>query len=299
MHVTLQRPLDGTPPTSQVDGKLTNFLITLFDVIGLKITSIDFNSQNGSKTIVRAKLPDKNPIEFLGPLAFVQQLADVLPPGIFGGAGPAIDLTATGIRVSYTLGLPPISIGVFSLENIAITTGLDLPYLDGKPGFEFAFASRSRPFLITVECLGGGGFVHLVLTADGIQMVEGALEFGGEFSIDLGVASGGVHVMAGIYFQLTNTASKLTGFVDIGGEVSVLGIISISIDLNLSLSFISTSQGNKVQGRATLSISVHVLFFSVSASVSVERSFGSGSGDPKVEQLISAEHWAEYAAAFA
>ena len=299
LHVQLERPLDGTPPSSQVDGKLSNFLITLADVIGLQVTSIDFNSQNGSKTNVAAHLPSKNPIKFLGPLAFVQTLADVLPPGIFGGTGPAIDLTSTGIRVAYTIGLPPLSIGVFALENIAITTGLDLPYLDGKPGFEFAFASRHKPFLITVECLGGGGFVHLVLNTDGVQMVEGALEFGGEFSIDLGVASGGVHVMAGIYFKLQNTSSTLTGFVDIGGEVSVLGIISISIDLNLSLSFISTAQGNKVQGRATLTISVHILFFSVSASVSVERSFGSGSGDPRVEQLITADDWAEYAAAFA
>ena len=158
--------------------------------------------------------------------------------------------------------------------------------------------SRSRPFLITVESLGGGGFVHVVLNADGIQMVEGALEFGGEFSIDLGVASGGVHVMAGIYFKLQNTSTTLTGFVDIGGEVSVLGIISISIDLNLSLSYISTAQGSKVQGRATLTISVHILFFSVSVSVSVERSFGSGSGDPRVHQLIRPQDWAAYAAAF-
>ena len=299
LHASLQRSLDGSPPTSEVNGQLSSFLITLLGVIGLKITAITFTSKNGGKTIVKAQLPAKNPIQFLGPLAFVQTLADVLPPGIFGGDGPAIDLTSTGIRVTYTLGLPPLSIGVFALENISIMTGLDLPYLDGKPGFEFAFASRSKPFLLTVECLGGGGFVHVVLNADGIQMVEGALEFGGEFSIDLGVASGGVHVMAGIYFKLQSTSTTLTGFVDIGGEVSVLGIISISIDLNLSLSYISTAQGSKVQGRATLTISVHVLFFSVSASVSVERSFGSGSGDPRVHQLIGPSDWAAYAAAFA
>jgi hypothetical protein len=176
---------------------------------------------------------------------------------------------------------------------------VDLPYLDGKPGFEFAFAKRSSPFLLTVECLGGGGFVHLVLTADGIQMVEGALEFGGEFSFDVGVASGGVHVMAGIYFQLSGSNSTLTGFVDIGGELSVLGIISISIDLNLSLSFIHTAKGDKVQGRATLTIAVHIIFFSLSVSVSVERSFGSGSGDPKIADMISEQNWHDYCSAFA
>ena len=44
--------------------------------------------------------------------------------------------------------------------------------------------------------------MHVVIDANGVRMVEGALEFGGEFSIDLGVATGAVHAMAGIYFQL-------------------------------------------------------------------------------------------------
>ena len=288
MEGTLVRPLNGASPQSKVQGSLDHFLITLLGVVGIEIDTIKFSSVNGSKTMVTVKLAKQNAIRFLGPLHFIQTLADILPPGLFGNSGPSIDLTATELKVSYTLSLPSISIGVFALEHISITAGVDLPYLDGKPGFEFAFAKRSSPFLITVECLGGGGFVHLVLTADGIQMVEGALEFGGEFSFDVGVASGGVHVMAGIYFQLSGSNSTLTGFVDIGGEVSVLGIISISIDLNLSLSFIHTAQGDKVQGRATLTIAVHIIFFSLSVSVSVERSFGSGSGDPKIADMIGA-----------
>jgi hypothetical protein len=295
---TLTRPLNGSPPQSNIVGSLDHFLITLLGVVGIEIDTIKFSSVNGAKTIVTVKLASKNAIQFLGPLHFIQTLADILPPGLFGGDGPSIDLSPTALKVSYTIGLPPIGIGVFSLENISITAGVDLPYLDGKPGFEFAFAKRSSPFLLTVECLGGGGFVHLILNADGIQMVEGALEFGGEFSIDLGVASGGVHIMAGIYFQLAGTNSTLTGFVDIGGEVSVLGIISISIDLNLSLSCIHTAQGDKIQGRATLTISVHIIFFSISVSVSVERSFGSGSGDPKIADVISGEKWQDYCVAF-
>jgi hypothetical protein len=189
---------------------------------------------------------------------------------------------------------------MFSLQNIAIMAGLDLPYVNGKPGFEFAFASRASPFLVTVEIFGGGGFVHVVLNADGVQMVEGAVEFGGNFAFDIGVASGGVHAMAGIYFQLKGKYSDLTGFVDIGGEVSVLGIISISLDLNLSLSWQSSPKGNVIQGRATLSISVHIIFFSISVSVSVEKSFSAGGGsDPQVWQLVDAGQWSRYAEAFA
>ena len=299
LKATLTRSLIGAPPKSQVVGNLTNFQLNLLGVAALTINSLKFTSNSGQKMIVKATLPSNSPIQFIGPLSFVQTLANILPPGIFGGKGPSIDLGASEITVSYTLGLPPVSIGVFSLENISITTGLDLPYLDGKPGFEFAFAKRKSPFLLTVECLGGGGFVHLIVTADGVQMVEGALEFGGEFSFDVGVASGGVHVMAGIYFQLTGTSSDITGFIDIGGEVSVLGIISISIDLNISLSYQTSNGKSMIQGRATLTISVHIIFFSVSASVSVEKSFGSQPGDPRVDQLLTAQDWSEYAAAFA
>jgi hypothetical protein len=298
LNATIIRPLNGSPSQSSIKGKLSNFTVTLLGVIGITMNSIEFTSNNGSKTNVTVKLAGKNAIQFIGPLQFIQTLADILPPGLFGGDGPAIDLTSTGIKVSYTLGLPPISIGVFSLENIAITAGLDLPYLNGQPAFEFAFCSRGSPFLLTVECIGGGGFVHLVLTSNGIQMVEGALEFGGQFSIDLGVASGGVHIMAGIYFKLAGTNSTLTGFVDIGGEVSVLGIISVSIDLKLTLSWIHTASGNKVQGRATLSISISILFFSISVSVSVERSFGSGGGDPRIENVMDADSWYEYCVAY-
>jgi hypothetical protein len=105
--------------------------------------------------------------------------------------------------------------------------------------------------------------------------------------------------MAGIYFKLKNTSSDLTGFVDIGGEVSVLGIISISIDLNLSLSYETSNGQEKVEGRATLTVSVHVLFFSASVQLSVEKSYGSGPGDPRVHELMSAADWAAYAKAFA
>jgi hypothetical protein len=294
----ITRTLAGGPPSAEVSGKLTNFRIDLHNVIALNVDSISFDSKNGSKPDVKAVLPKSHPVSFEGPLEFVQTLASILPPGIFGAAGPAIALTSSGIRVSYTLGLPPISIGVFSLEHISIMTGLDLPYVDGKPAFEFAFASRSSPFLLTVECLGGGGFVHLVVDTDGVQMVEGALEFGGVFSMDFGVASGGVHILGGIYFQLTGTSSDITGFVDIGGEVSVLGIISVSIDLNLSLSYQVSNGKQKVEGKATLTISVHVFFFSLSVQLSVERSFGSSAGDPGVADLISEADWRSYAEAF-
>jgi hypothetical protein len=293
------RDLTGGPSSAEVSGQLTSFAFTFEGVIGITFDALKFSSKNGAKTVVKADLPSSDAVGFLGPLAFVQKLADILPAGIFGKKGPSITLAPDHVAVSLTIGIPPISIGVFTLEHIAITVGLDLPYLDGKPAFEFAFASRGSPFLLTVECLGGGGFVHVVVDADGVEMVEGALEFGGHFSFDIGVASGGVHAMAGIYFQLKSNFTDLTGFVDIGGEVSILGIISISMDLNLSLSWQDAGGKQLVTGKATLSLSIHIIFFSISVSVSVEKSFGSKPGDPSVKDVITAADWSTYAAAFA
>jgi hypothetical protein len=299
LDVAVTNELNGSPPSSVATGKLSNFTLQLVDIVDLKIASITFISKNGAKSTVTMDLAASHPISFIGPLEFVQAIASILPSGLFGGKGPSIKLTPTALKVSYTLGLPPITCGVFSLQNIAILAGVDLPYLDGKPAVEFGFASRSRPFLLTVEIFGGGGFVHLIVDADGVQMVEGALEFGGNYAFDIGVASGGVHAMAGIYFQLKGQSSDLTGFIDIGGEVSVLGIISISLDLNLSLSWQSTPKGNIIEGRATLTVSVHVLFFSASVTLSVERSFAAGGHDPSVAQLMTSPQWRDYAQAYA
>lgn len=299
LNVTITRNLDGTPPQSVATGKLSNFKLALFQVIALRIASISFDSANGAKSTVALDLATGNPIAFEGTLQFVQSLARVLPASIFGGSGPSIQATSTALRVTYTLGLPSIPCGMFSLQNISFLAGVDLPYLDGKPAVEFGFASRAKPFLLTVEIFGGGGFVHVIVGADGVQMVEGELEFGGNYSFDVGVASGAVHAMAGIYFQLKGSYSDLTGFIDIGGEVSVLGILSISLDLNLSLSWQHSPAGNLIEGRATLTVAVHVLFFSASVQISVERSFSAGSGDPKVDQLMSANDWRRYAQGFA
>ena len=49
--------------------------------------------------------------------------------------------------------LPPAAVGVFSLENIKLAAGLELPLLTGKPLVDFSFAERAHPFLLTVSLL--------------------------------------------------------------------------------------------------------------------------------------------------
>ena len=111
-----------------------------------------------------------------------------------------------------------------------------------------------------------------------------------------------MHVFAGIYFKLEKRDGELqvvlTGYLRLGGAVSVLGIVTISVEFNLSFTYDSGTK--KVTGRATLMVSVEIAFFSISVELSVERSFGRDGGDPAFGDLIHTPAvWAEYADAFA
>jgi hypothetical protein len=306
IHGEIRKPiaLPPTPPgpgSFAFDGKLTNFRLDILKAIALHFTTFAFSAGSNKKLDVSVNLDPNKPFEFEGDLAFVQDLSNIIPPGAFGD-GPSIDLTpAPGVHVGYGVTLPPAAVGVFSLENIALSAGLDLPLITGKPIIDFGFAERHHPFLLTVSLLGGGGFLHLQLDTEGMKMLEAAFEFGANASINLGVASGGVHIMAGIYFSMQTdagtTKATLAGYLRMGGELSVLGLISVSLEFMLTFSYDSDG---KASGRATLTVAVKVVFFSKSVEISVEKRFGGSGGDPTFAQLVTSPAvWSEYAGAFA
>jgi hypothetical protein len=109
--------------------------------------------------------------------------------------------------------------------------------------------------------------------------------------------------MAGIYYSLQRKedgaefTAVLSGFMRLGGSLSVLGLIRVSVEFNLSFTYDETR--DKAYGRATLTVEVEVLFFSFSVELTVERGFG-GSGDPHfIEIFTEPEMWSDYALAFA
>jgi hypothetical protein len=244
------------------------------------------------------------PMTFDGDLKFVNDIRDAIPPGVLGD-GPSIDLVANpaGVRAGFAIALPPLSVGVFTLRDVALGAALTLPFADGKPVVDFNVSRRDHPFLVAVAIFGGGGFFHLQVDTAGIKQLEAAIEFGATASIDIGVASGGVHVMAGIYFSLqrkdpgTAMAATLSGYLRMGGSLSVLGIVTISVEFNLTFAY--ESDRNKAYGRATLTVQVEVLCFSKSVELTVERAFG-GEGDPTFRDVFwQPPVWSGYADAFA
>ncbi|MEO1424439.1 MAG: hypothetical protein AAFV09_14875, partial [Pseudomonadota bacterium] len=139
-----------------------------------------------------------------------------------------------------------------------------------------------------------------VTTAEGITEIEAAFEFGAFASFDVGVASGGVYVKAGVYFHWKQDAVTLEGYVEMGGELSVLGLISVSVTLHLSLGYYKADAKSFVKGQATIKIEVQVLFFSTTVKVTAERKFSGSDSDPTFAQLITDQStWDRYCAAFA
>jgi hypothetical protein len=280
------------PPEYTIHGELNNFKIDLIAPV-TSFLIIDFekftlDAKTGTKTAI---VPSIRGIEFAGPLAFVNELREVLK-----GYGFDIDLSGGGVTASYTLPIPAITAGVMSLENISVSAAITIPFSGDPVRLRFALCSRENPFLLRVYCFGGGGFVGLSLGIDGVELLEFSFEFGACMSLDIGVASGGVYAMAGIYIRMENEAASLTGYLRMGGSLSILAIITLSLEFYMGLTY--ETAGNKVWGEARLTIEIEILFFSTSVELSVRREFADPE-IPKFADMMTAGEWQQYCEAFA
>src|SRR5262249_52133068 len=204
VHAQVRKVL-GAPAndTFNLNGRINHFEVRFFKVLQVNFDTFTFDAGSGRKADVNVSLNDQTPVQFMGDLEFVEGLRSLIPPGVFGD-GVSIDLLQNplAVKAGLAISLPPASVGVFSLKNIAFSAGLTIPLLDGKPIVDFGFARRDNPFLLAIAFLGGGGFFHIEIDTGGIRMLEAAFEFGAVAALDIGVASGEVHMMAGIYFKM-------------------------------------------------------------------------------------------------
>ncbi|MFC3687210.1 hypothetical protein [Aquipuribacter hungaricus] len=242
-------------------------------------------------------------IGFLGPLSFVDRLRGLIPFDGFSDP-PYVDVAPTGVTAGFDLALPNVSVGVFSLENIALGADARVPFLGDAMTVGFRFCSKDAPFRLTVMMVGGGGWLGLRAAPKGLVLLELGLEAAASLSVDLGVASGSVSVSVGVYLRLEADAGLLTAYFRIRGEVDVLGLVSASITLELSLTY--QFQTGKLVGRASLVVEVEVLFFSASVEITVERKLAGSTGDPTMAQVMPPDDddglnadWVAYCDAFA
>ena len=188
VHITTPLSIN-TPPQTQITGYLRSFSLALIDdIIIINVNELSFTSKPNQKIDTKVDFGDNinDAIQFGGDLQFLNELRNAIPSTLFNN-GPSVNVSQDGIQLGYTLPIPSVGIGIFSLENIRLIASLDLPFNDKPISFNFAFSERQDPFLISVSFLAGGGFFSLSIGPRGVTMLEASLEFGASASIDLGV----------------------------------------------------------------------------------------------------------------
>jgi hypothetical protein len=217
------------------------------------------------------------------------------------------------VSAGFMLCIPDLTLGALTIDNMSVKveaelkllslvmgTAKDVNWDSFKKEFEkaftvaLAFSTRDSPFHLIVYIFGGGGFLGFKVGASGLLVLEASIEFGAQAKLNLGVASGAIHVFAGIYFKLeqkeievcvgntnvkkTTMSILLEGYVRMGGHVNVLGIITITVEFKLALQYINDGGQSKLAGEASLVVKVEVLFFSASVTLKVRKEFAGSSG---------------------
>ncbi|WCD91213.1 hypothetical protein KPP03845_200174 (plasmid) [Streptomyces xanthophaeus] len=280
----------GGPPVTEVRGTLSHFTLSFAEVLDVEFQRLAFTSKPGTTTSLDVKV---GKVEFSGQLRFLDRLREYLPSV---ANGPRVNVDTNGIDVGYTLAVPSVGLGVFLLQNLALSVSVRLPF-DGTPmEATFKISSREHPFLATVSLFGGGGFLALTVRTGEVVRLEGQVEFGAAVSLNLGVASGSVSVTAGVYIELDKRVSSIRGFLRAYGELDVLGIVNVSVEFYLALAYRTPKT---LYGWASVTVRVRVAFFSESVTMKLERSF-SGGDDPSFGQAFpTSQPWRDRCAAFA
>lgn len=312
----------GADPDHRVEGHFTNFTLSLFDVMDVVFDRVRFRSTRGNALDLKPEIGD---VTFKGDLDFIKDLQKVL--AAFGVDSPfGLELHPTYLIAKYVLGLPSISMGAIAIENLRVSASLKLPFVEsaGPIALRFALAERSSPFLVTYSFFAGGGFFALELDAGGGFSIEAAIEFGGKFGFDVGVAKGGVYAMAGIYFNLKSGGAHqdllIEGYIRAGGFVEILGFVGVTVEFYLGLRY--QSRTNRLYGKAKVNACIEVLFFNECVGFDIEHSIpGPGSNNDRPMEvadsaflaadfqnrpvhltftdLVSLTEWADYCATFA
>jgi hypothetical protein len=161
-----------------------------------------------------------------------------------------------------------------------LIVAVSLPFNGDPMRAEFALSERQHPFLLSVGIYGGGGFLRLRLGLDGVELLEGALEFGVVARISIGIATGSGFVMAGIYFSVTKTEAKVCGFVHANGHLDVLGLISVDLDVLVQICYVRRNGSTSVEGEARIIIHIEILFFEIDVELRARYQFVGGAGGP-------------------
>ncbi|MFN7926815.1 MAG: hypothetical protein U0Y68_02525 [Blastocatellia bacterium] len=272
------KPTGEATVQTNVNCKIENFRLTLCKLVSLTFKVMDFTSKSGSKPDVDIQIAKDSvsnlPLTFEGPLAFINTIAAYVPLDGFSDP-PSLDVTSEGLTAGYSLTLPPIAVGVFSLRNVNLGGLLRIPFIGDPMSLTLNFCRRDAKFMLTVGPLGGGGFFEMTVTTKGLQSFEVGLEAGAGIAVNFGVASGAVCAMLGINFRYSKDQVELDAYFRIYGAVDVLGLITASIELRMDLRWDETR--GVLTGEAQISVEIDLFLFSKTVTISCTKTFAGGS----------------------
>jgi len=262
-------------PTVTVESELKNFKLNLipgFKMITLDFSSIKFRTESGKSPKVE---PHIRSIKFDDVLEFVQKIAAATSTGKARNL-PKIEIGPGLIAARFLFPIPDLTMGAFTLMNLRVGVGLKIPLDQGRLVLSIQLGERMNPFTIAVGIFGGGGFFRVAVSANGLEELEMALEFGAMAALSFGsLATGKAEIKGGIYYYKAEDKCKLAAYLRAAGSVNVLGLITVSIIYYLELSY--QSDGS-LWGKASVTVEIELLFFSKSVTLTLERRLaGSGS----------------------
>jgi hypothetical protein len=69
-----------------------------------------------------------------------------------------MQVTADGMLAGFSVDLPEIALGMFSITNLSLGADVQVPFIGKAVTVGFNFCTRDDPFTIAVAFLGGGGW---------------------------------------------------------------------------------------------------------------------------------------------
>lgn len=274
-------------------------------LIEIDFTTVTFQQSTGNAPTVMVHI---SAIRFVGRLRLLDELQRAI--GGFDKLPVKVDVAKDRVVARYQLPLPDVSAMSFVMSNLVFSAALTIPFGKEPVAIEIGFASRERPFTLTVLMFGGGGYVDLELDYTGLRRLEISLQFGAAIGMNFGVGKAEVHAFGGIRYALQAGSPLLTGYIQIGGSLDVLGLVSVAIELRVELAY--DFDHNWLVGRATIVIDIDITLYSDSFELdSGEWVIAGGSGShelsgPEPSPFIATqiadrtglEAWELYRAAF-
>jgi len=265
LNLTVKAGVTGTATQCSVNDFALQFP---FDdataLIRLSFTSLRF-AQQTTAVVTGAGAPDVTVspprvhvdwagLEFkneLNLLASLQEAVQVV------GSVAKVDPGPHGVVATTTLPVPDVRCGVFALSNLDFHSRVDVPF-DGRPvAVEIGFASRARPFSLSVLSFAGGGYLTIGIDAAGPR-VEAALEFGAQLDVNFLVAEGEVHAFGGVSYLQHGGTVGLSGYLRLGGSLNVLHLVTVRVELRIALAY----DGHRLVGRATIVLELDLTLWS-------------------------------------